>query len=67
MDKLLSIREASEILGVKVSTLYSWIHQGFIPHLKLGRLVKFSESDLSQWTEARKHTGRIERIPEMGP
>ena len=65
MEKLLSVQEASEILGVKVSTLYSWIHQGYVPHIKLGRLVKFSESDLSQWVEDKKQEGRIARIPQI--
>ena len=65
MEKLLSVQEASELLGVKVSTLYSWIHQGFVPHIKLGRLVKFSTSDLSQWVEERKQEGRIERAPQI--
>ncbi len=67
MDKLLSVHEASELLGVKVSTLYSWIHQGFVPHVKLGRLVKFSATDLTRWVEEKKHEGRIERIPHVGP
>jgi len=65
MARLLSVQEASELLGVKVSTLYSWIHQGFVPHIKLGRLVKFSASDLSQWIEERKQEGRIARTPQI--
>jgi len=51
---LLNITDASEYLGIKVSTLYSWTESGLLPHYKLGRLVKFKMSDIEEWLEKCK-------------
>ena len=47
-SKLMSIEETAEYLGIKKSTLYSWVFQRKIPHIKLGRLVKFDPNDVEQ-------------------
>jgi len=52
MDQLLSIREVSEKLSVKQSTLRAWVFQRKIPCVRLGRLVSFKQSDLSSWLES---------------
>lgn len=49
MDRLINVKEASEILSVKESTLRSWIIQGRVPHVRLHKLVRFRESDLMKW------------------
>ena len=46
MNKLLSPGEIADLLGVKKSTIYSWTHQDFIPHVKLGNLLRFKEKDI---------------------
>lgn len=64
MEKLLNVNEVSEILQVRPKTVYNWVCYGHIPHLKVnssrgnGGLLRFRESDLEQWLEAKKHTGR---------
>jgi len=52
--ELLSIEEAAEYLGVKKSTMYSWVFYRKIPFVKVGRLVKFERIDLNKWIERRK-------------
>lgn len=48
--ELLGYREAKDILGVPLGTLYAWVHARRIPHIRLGpRLVKFRRSELEQW------------------
>ncbi len=59
MDKLLTIDQMAEILGVQKSTLYQWTHTGFIPHIKLGRFVRFRESDVNNWLEKKSSSGRV--------
>lgn len=57
---LLGSAEAAEMLGVSVPTLAGWRHTGFGPlHHKVGRLVKYLETDLRDWlrTRARTSTG----------
>ena len=39
--RLITIKEASEYLGISVNTLYSWVSQKKIDYVKMGRLTKF--------------------------
>lgn len=57
-DRLLSITELAELLGVSVATVRWWLHQGTAPdYFKIGRRVKFRESDVERWLEARRRSG----------
>lgn len=50
MERLLDIRELSEMLGVTKSTIYSWTSRNKIPHVKLSkRLLKFREREIKDW------------------
>ncbi len=54
MERLLDIEELCRILGVKKATIYAWIYQRKIPHIKLSsRLVRFRESEILDWLAAR--------------
>lgn len=48
---LLDIRELSELTGLSVYTLYSWINQRKIPYVKMGRLVRFEPRKIEEWIE----------------
>ena len=65
MDKLLTPHEMADLLGVRPSTIYQWTHQGFIPHVKLGRLVRFNETAVMKWIEERSSNGRKTRRVEV--
>jgi excisionase family DNA binding protein len=57
---LLNVTELSERLCIKRSTLYAWAEQGMIPHVKLGRLLRFDPDEIEAWLQNH----RRERIPE---
>ena len=46
MNKLLTPHEIAEYLGVQPSTIYQWTHEGFIPHVKIGKFVRFNEKEV---------------------
>ena len=46
---LITIREAARYTGIKATTLYRWVNQRKIPHIKMGRLVKFDPIKLDEW------------------
>ncbi len=48
---LLSVKEASEYLGIKVNTLYSWVSQKKIDYVKMGRLTKFDIRVIDKYIE----------------
>ena len=66
MQKLLTPQEMADCLGVEKSTIYQWTHQGFIPHIKLGKLVRFRESDVMKWLDSRSRNGRKTRQVDIG-
>jgi len=47
--RLLNIGEASEYLGIPVNTLRCWCSRRIIPHVKLGRMVRFDIAQLEEW------------------
>ncbi len=62
-EELLTVDQMAELLQVKKSTLYSWTHQGWIPHVKVGRLVRFRREAVEAWLKTREVNGRTSRVP----
>lgn len=55
MDKrFLTVEELSCYIGTPVATLYTWTHQKKIPHLKLGRTLRFDRVEIDGWLESRR-------------
>jgi len=52
--RFIGIKECSEYLGIPKGTLYSWTFSRKIPHIKMGRLVKFDLIELEAWIKERK-------------
>jgi excisionase family DNA binding protein len=65
IERLLNVKEVSQTLNVKPSTIYDWVSIGFIPHYKFGKLVRFKENEISKWMETKRHFGRANRIPNI--
>lgn len=59
--KLLTIEEASRMLSIKISRLRTAVFKREVPFVKIGRLVRFREDDLSKWIEknTKKEGGSI--------
>jgi excisionase family DNA binding protein len=63
MNKILiDINELSELLSVKPSTIYWWCSIDFIPHVKLGRLVRFEKEAVLKWLEKNSIKGRRRQV-----
>ena len=58
MDKIYTPKQLSEMLHVKLSTIYKWVHYGYIPYVKLGSLTRFKESRIDNWLKKRENRGR---------
>ncbi|MCP4570636.1 MAG: helix-turn-helix domain-containing protein [FCB group bacterium] len=66
MENLLTPQEMADVLGVAVSTIYQWTHQEYIPHIKIGRFVRFRISIVEKWLEKREKKGRKTRKVAVG-
>ncbi|HEY4707572.1 MAG TPA: helix-turn-helix domain-containing protein [Thermodesulfobacteriota bacterium] len=48
---LVTIKELSEFIKVKPSTIYSWVHNGTIPFIKLNGLLRFDMDEVQEWVK----------------
>lgn len=58
--KLLTFDEASKLLNIKISRLRTAVFRKEIPFVKIGRLIRFRESDLNKWIE------QLTKLPKRG-
>jgi excisionase family DNA binding protein len=61
MERLLDINELSKLLSVKPSTIYGWIHEESVPYYKVNRLVRFSEKEIKEWLNTKRHRARTKK------
>ena len=58
-EELYTYDEVSSMLKVSKNTLYFWVAQGVIPHVRLGpRTVRFRRSELHAWLQGNGNGGR---------
>jgi excisionase family DNA binding protein len=46
---LLTIKQVSELLNIKPSTLYSWANHAKIPCRKIHGLIRFDQEEIHHW------------------
>jgi excisionase family DNA binding protein len=58
LPTLLTTAEAAERLQLKEGTLREHTRRGLVPHVRLGRLVRYDAADLVAWLETIKTPAR---------
>ena len=54
VERLLTIVELSEMLGIPVDTLYGWRHRGEGPQgYRIGRHVRYRRATVEAWLDER--------------
>ncbi len=53
MEPLLTIDEASRVLRIKTSTLYTWAYRRQIPSQKVGKSLRFRREELEAWLKVQ--------------
>jgi excisionase family DNA binding protein len=54
----LTVQEAAELLRVPVSWLYERTRANSIPHVKLGKYLRFDRDGLTTWIDEMRRDGR---------
>jgi excisionase family DNA binding protein len=62
-EPLLDARAAAALLSVRPSWIYEAVRTGRLPHLKIGRHVRFLRSDLEDWVLSQRHAHRGASFP----
>lgn len=52
--RFIGTKELSEYLDVSINTVRHWVFSRQIPHVKMGRLVKFDLREIEGWIKKRK-------------
>ncbi len=54
-ERMLTYQQLSAWWGVPLGTLYAWVADGAIPHVRLGsRCVRFERTALEEWLARRR-------------
>ena len=55
--QLLTAEEVAELLGVPLSWVRDHTRSGHIPHIRLGRYIRYDRDDVLAWVESLKTGG----------
>jgi excisionase family DNA binding protein len=58
MPPLLTADDVAQMLRVKRSWVYAAARQDQIPHVRLGRYIRFREEAVERWLAGREHRSR---------
>lgn len=50
---LLTVQQVAEALGSHPQTVYSWVAEGKLPHVRVGSRVKFDGNVIADWLDKR--------------
>jgi excisionase family DNA binding protein len=51
--RLYTCKDVAERYGVQIETVWKWVRTGKIPFMRIGKLIRFYESDLKAYEERR--------------
>ena len=54
LERLYTADQVAELLCLKKKTVYAWAEQGRIPCFKIGKALRFRESELREFIEASR-------------
>jgi excisionase family DNA binding protein len=60
VNRLLNMDEASNLLGIKKSTLYTVVMRKKITHIKVGKLTRFRLEDLQAYINKNLVEGKVD-------
>lgn len=59
LERLLSVDEVADFLGIPVATLYQWRHKGTGPAaIRVGRHLRYDPAALRAWLEQHREVDR---------
>ncbi len=54
LERLYTTEQVAELFSLKKKTIYGWAEQGRIPCFKIGKALRFRESELREFIEASR-------------
>lgn len=60
---LLEVDDVAAYLGMRSDWVYREVRAGRLPHIRLGRAVRFRQESIEAWIRANEHSARSGRRP----
>jgi excisionase family DNA binding protein len=67
LERLLTARELADLVGFSAATIVDWSERGELPSFKVGGRLRFRESEVEAWIEARRTRGDVSPAPSNPP
>jgi excisionase family DNA binding protein len=64
-EPLWTVAELSGATKIAKSTIYEWVQQEYIPHIKVRSCIRFLPSAVLAWLNTHAKPGRTQRVPEV--
>ena len=58
-SRLLEADDVADILGMTTDWIYREVRAGRLPHIRLGRYVRFRQESIDAWLDTCEHGGRV--------
>lgn len=64
-ENYLNVEMVSKYLHVAKSTIYKWVSEDYIPHIKLGSATRFIKNDIDDWALSMRKKSIDIDLPEI--
>ena len=61
----LTVKELASYIKVKEKTLYNFISHGAIPHYRIGKLIRFKQSEIDIWINSKKAVPLKKKVDDI--
>lgn len=64
MEKMFTVKEIAELLGVSASTIYNMVYRDAIPYVKIGptgKTVRFDRAKISAWLSKQSNDRMVSK------
>ncbi len=62
-SRLLEVEDVANILGMRTDWAYREVRAGRLPHIRLGRAVRFRRESIEAWIQSRERGASARRRP----
>lgn len=64
MDKLFSVSEVADFLGIKKTTVYKYVMKQRIPYVKIGARLLFDQARIEAWVKEQSQEPKAQGSEE---
>lgn len=62
---LMNMRQIGQEINVSPHTIRVWVRHGYIPHVRVGRQIRFDVEAVKEWLKRRACSGRDRLTPQI--